>query len=117
MKHPLISDTDRSGLVRINTRNNKNLILYFILHFPQSGNIINHGVLMISGTRSDHQKQPVILSLKNTTDLRISLCLCGRNLITHGKLLLELLRRRQLPQKFHIHFHKQTSSFQFSKKC
>ena len=62
MHHSLIALPCGSGLVRINPGNNKDRILYLLLHGGQAVNVFTDRIFIVGGTRADDQKQAVQLS-------------------------------------------------------
>ena len=65
MQHTLIAYADSTRLVGVQTRYDKNFILYLFLQLGQTINIVQHSVLVIAGTWTDDQQKAVILACKN----------------------------------------------------
>ena len=72
MEHTLVTVSGRSGLIRINARNDKNFILYLFLNLYKSGNIVEYTVLIVRGARSDYKHQFVRFSAQYILGFNIS---------------------------------------------
>ena len=65
VQHTLIAYADSTRLVSVQTRYDKNFILYLFLQLGQTINIVQHSILIIAGARTDNQQKAVILACKN----------------------------------------------------
>lgn len=86
MQHTLVSHTDGSRFVGINSRNHKNLICHLILYSTKTADVIDHRIFIVGGTRSDDQQKPVIFSLEDFTDLSVAILFDCCYFFTYRKL-------------------------------
>ena len=68
MEHSLIADALGPWLVRIDSRNDENLILDLLLHLHKAGHIFQHRILAVGRARPDDKKKAIILSIENILD-------------------------------------------------
>ena len=105
MEHTFIACAGGARLARINTRDNDDLILHFLLHPGKAADVIEHALLLIGGARADDKQEFTAFSLQNFCDLCVSLRFDRSAFFTEGIKLLYLLGDRQFPYKMHI-FHR-----------
>jgi len=103
MYHSLIALTGGSGLIGINSGDNKYLVLYLILNLCKAVNVIKNAVLSVGRAGTDDKQELIRLACKNISDLGISFSLDLLYFFGDRELLLDILRDRQLPDEIHIH--------------
>ena len=101
--HALVAFTSGAGLIGVDPRDQKQLILYLFLYLCQTADIIQNSVFPIRRARSDDQQLLVGFTGKHLFDLRITLRLDIHQLFRQRELGFQFLRNRQLSDKFHIH--------------
>lgn len=105
MQHALVADADRARLARIEARHDENLILDLFLHRNKAVHVIEDSLFIIRRARTNDEQEAVVLARHDVRDLFVALHLDLLDTIIYRKLFHELLRRRQLTDEFHLHFH------------
>ena len=103
MYHSLIALTGGSGLIGVDSWDNKYLVLYLILNLCKAVNVIKNAVLSVGRAGTDDKQELIRLACKNISDLGISFSLDFLYFFGDRELLLDILRDRQLPDEIHIH--------------
>ncbi len=80
-----------TGLVRINTGDKYQLVLYFFVDFRQSVYIITDRLLVVGGAGTDDHDKFFALSGDHVPDLDISFSLYLHQMGGHGKTLADLV--------------------------
>ena len=103
VEHALIAFTRRSRLIRVDTRNDDDLVLYLFLQRTKAGDIVDNGIFIIRGAWSDDEHEFIRETFNDS--LYFSLCIddCLFHLGRNGIDLLDLLRKRQFFHIFRVH--------------
>lgn len=105
MQHALVADANRARLARVKARHDENLILDLLLNRHEAMHVVEYSFLVICRARTDDEQEAVVLTRHDIRDFLVALHLDLLDMIIYRKLFHELLRRRQLTDEFHLHFH------------
>ena len=109
VEHALVAGPDSAGLVRVDSRDNENLVCDFVLNGAQTGDIVDDGILVVCGAGADDEQAAAVLSFENILQHFIALCLELFDFSADRVFFLDLFRGRKLSVKTHVHlFHNNT---------
>ena len=103
VKHALIAHAGRARLVGVDPRHDENAVLDPLLYFAQAIEIVQHAVLPVGRAGADDQQQTVVLAAEDRLLLPQPLFVSARHLGCQRVELLDLLRDRELADKFQVH--------------
>ena len=105
VQHSFVSDAFCARLVRIDPRNDEDFVFHLLLHTGKSCHVLQNSIFPVRGAGTDNQQKPFVLPCKDIFDFLIPFLFKLFNALGKRVLVLQLLRNRKLPHKFHLHFH------------
>ena len=105
MQQPFVTVSCGPGLIGIDTGNDEDMILYFLLDRGQTVHVIQNAVFVIRGAGADDQKDLVAAAGKDIQDLPVPFFLDPAHIGGGRELLLDLHGDCQFSFKIHIHNH------------
>ena len=103
VEHTLVALARGTGLVGVDAGDDDDLIRHLLLNSAETGNVFQHGLLVVSGARADDQDELVRGALKYGADARVARGLDLLHAGGQGVLLLHVPGDGELSVEIHRH--------------
>ena len=103
MDKTLVTVTGGARLVRVDARDDQQLVGHFLLHGHQARNVVEDAVLVVRRTRTDDERHLVAFAFEDGFQLRSALLDHAGQLARQRIHFLRLHRDRKLPLEIHVH--------------
>ena len=105
VKHTLVAVSCGTGFTCVDTGNDEDLVLYFLLNIAESGDVIKNAVFAVCGAGTDDENEFVGFTCEYLFDFFVAFRLDCFKIGGDGVLFFDLLRNRKFTDEVHVHNH------------